>query len=148
MRFVMDHNIFKNKFLGWFFRAVKAIPIAPANQDQAVYDRAFESISSALNNGELVCIFPEGKLTRTGDINEFKTGIEKVIERDPVPVIPMALQGLWGSVFSHKDGMALTKGPKRFWSKVTAIVDEPVSSADVDAKSLQSKVMHLRGDIQ
>ncbi len=148
MRFVMDHSIFKNKFLGWFFRAVKAIPIAPAHHDQKTYDQAFESISEALNNEEIICIFPEGKLTRTGDINEFKTGIEKIIERDPVPVVPLALQGLWGSVFSHKDGDAFSKGPKRFWSKVKVIADKPLKPGFASAETLQSKVMHLRGNIQ
>lgn len=148
MRFVMDHNIFKNKFLAWFFRAVKAIPIAPAHQDQEIYDQAFESISEALNNEEIICIFPEGKLTRTGDINEFKTGIEIIIGRDPVQVVPMALQGLWGSVFSHKDGAAFSKGPKRFWSKVRVIADKPLNPDLVSAELLQSKVMHLRGNVQ
>lgn len=148
MRFVMDHNIFKNKFLGWFFRTVKAIPIAPAHQDQTVYDQAFESISDALRNDELVCIFPEGKLTRTGDINEFKNGIEKIIDRNPVLVVPMALQGLWGSVFSHKDGAAFSKGSKRFWSKVTVIADKAIKPDEAKASGLQSKVLKLRGNIQ
>ena len=148
LRFVMDHSIFKNKFLGWFFKTVRAIPIAPSHQDQKVYDQAFESISEALNNDELVCIFPEGKLTRTGDINTFKNGIEKIIERDAVPVIPMALQGLWGSVFSHKDGTAFTKTPKRFWSRVSVIADKALDPKEVKVETLQSKVMHLRGNIQ
>jgi 1-acyl-sn-glycerol-3-phosphate acyltransferase len=148
MRFVMDHNIFRNRFLGWFFKAVKAIPIAPAHQNEQIFNQAFETISQALNNDEVVCIFPEGKLTRTGDINEFKSGIEKIVERDKVPVVPMALQGLWGSVFSHKDGSAFTKGPKRFWSRVGVIADKPINPVEVNAQVLQQKVQELRGDIR
>jgi len=145
IRFVMDHNIFKNRVLGWFFKAVNAIPIAPIHQNEATYNQAFESISDALRNEELVCIFPEGKITKTGDINQFKNGIEKIIEKDPVPVIPMALQGLWGSFFSHKDGSAFSKKPKRFWSKVTILAGQPVDANAVTASKLQNIVQTLRG---
>jgi len=148
IRFVMDYQIFSTPFLGWFFKAVKAIPIAPAHKDQKIYDSAFRSISEALKNGELVCIFPEGKLTRTGDINEFKAGIESIVQADPVPVIPMALQGLWGSFFSHRDGSAFTSLPKRFWSRVTVIADTAIAPQNLAASTLQDKVSCLRGDVQ
>ena len=149
IRFVMDHNIFKTKLLGWFFKAVNAIPIAPVHQDEACYQNSFVSISEALKNGELVCIFPEGKLTKTGDINEFKSGIEKIIATDNVPVIPIALQGLWGSFFSHRGGNAFTTLPKRFWSRVTIIAAKPELSTEsekISAHKLQSIVQKLRGD--
>lgn len=148
IRFVMDYQIFRNPFLGWFFRAVKAIPIAPAHKDKEIYDKAFDAISEALNNGELVCIFPEGKLTRTGDINEFKSGIETIIQSDPVPVIPMALQGLWGSFFSHRDGGAFASLPKRFWSRITVLADTAIEPQDLAASTLQQKVAFMRGDVQ
>lgn len=143
VRFVMDHQIFKNPFLGWFFRAVKAIPIAPEGVNKETYDRAFDSISEALNNEELVCIFPEGKLTRHGEMNPFRTGIEKIIHRDPVPVYPLALQGLWGSVFSHKGGPAFTRPPKRFWSRVTIKGAPAVPPEQVSAEHLQTIVYQL-----
>lgn len=140
VRFVMDFQIFKNPFLGWFFRLVKAIPIAPEYKDKACFEQAFHDISQALQNGELVCIFPEGKLTRSGEINTFRTGIEKIINRDPVPVIPLALRGLWGSVFSHEGGTALAKPPKRFWSKVSLSSGQPVAPEQVTAEYLQALV--------
>jgi len=145
IRFVMDHNIFKNPFMGWFFRIVNAIPIAPIHQNEKTYHQAFDSISLALRNDELVCIFPEGKLTKTGEMNPFKSGIETIIERDAVPVIPLALQGLWGSFFSHKDGTAFTKAPKRFWSKVNVLASDAILPENISAEGLQDIVQALRG---
>lgn len=143
IRFVMDHQIFKNPFLGWFFRLVKAIPIAPEHKDPNVYQKAFEDISAALKNGELVCIFPEGKLTKSGEMNTFRGGIEKIITQDPVPVLPLALIGLWGSVFSHQGGTAFTKGPKRFWSKVVISSGVTLSPHEISAVMLQERVQEL-----
>ena len=81
IRFVMDHRIFKTPFFGWIFRTAKAIPIAPAKEDPWLMEKAFVDIAQALHEGELVCIFPEGKLTSDGEINEFKGGIKKIVER-------------------------------------------------------------------
>lgn len=143
IRFVMDHNIFKNPMLGWFFRLVKAIPIAPEKISEKTYKEAFDTVSKVLNEGHLVCIFPEGKLTRTGQMNEFKAGIEKILERDPVPVIPIGLIGLWGSFFSHKEGSAFSKAPKRFWSRVKIRVGTLKQADSVSALSLQEEVSKL-----
>jgi 1-acyl-sn-glycerol-3-phosphate acyltransferase len=97
----MDHRIFKLPLLGWIFRTARAIPIAPAKEDPWLMEKAYVDIAQALHEGDLVCIFPEGQLTRTGDINEFKGGIAKIVERTKVPVIPMALRGLWGHLLSR-----------------------------------------------
>lgn len=149
LRFVMDHQIFKNPFLGWFFRLAKAIPIAPEGVDKRCYDQAFEDISAVLKSGELLCIFPEGKLTKTGEMNPFRNGIEKIIERDPVPVYPMSLSGLWGSVFSHQGGTAFTTLPKRFWSQVEIQADPAFAPEQVSAADLYHKVyrMHARSNL-
>ncbi|TNC81891.1 MAG: MFS transporter [Oleiphilus sp.] len=143
VRFVMDHQIFKSRFLGWFFRLAKAIPIAPEFKDKQVFTRAFDSISEALDSEELVCIFPEGKLTRSGKMNEFRTGIEKILQRNPVPVIPLSLTGLWGSVFSHRGGPAFTRLPKRFWSKVSIDAGEAVKPESATAELLYQRVFEL-----
>lgn len=145
-RFIMDHNIFKNPFLGWFFRAVDAIPIAPKHVNEKIYEDAFAAISLALKNEELVCIFPEGKITYTGEMNEFKEGIEKIIQRDPAPVIPVALKGLWGSFFSRKDGEAMATTPKRFFSKIGIVAGQAMAAEKVNATLLFEQVKVLRGD--
>lgn len=144
IRFVMDHNIFKNPMLGWFFKLVKAIPIAPEKVCAKTYQNAFDTVSKVLEEGHLVCIFPEGKITRTGEMNEFKTGIEKIINRNPVPVVPMNLMGLWGSFFSHKDGSAFSKAPKRFWSRVSIKIGPAIAAENVSASFLYNEVSKLK----
>ncbi|MFC4158475.1 MFS transporter [Chitinimonas lacunae] len=146
VRFVMDHRIFKIPLLNFFFRTAGAVPIAPAKEDPAMKQRAFERVAQYLAEGEVVCIFPEGRITYTGDINPFKPGIEEIISRTPVPVVPMALRGLWGSFFSRKDGTAMLKMPRRFWSKIELVAEAPVPAADVSAADLERRVGALRGD--
>lgn len=147
IRFVMDHRIFRTPFLGWIFRAAKAIPIAPAKEDPFMMERAFVDIAEALHQGELVCIFPEGKLTHTGEINEFRGGIAKIVERNKVPVIPMALRGLWGSVFtrdpSNRFGRSFARGIR---SKLALAVGQPVAPEAASPEYLQEQVLALRGD--
>jgi 1-acyl-sn-glycerol-3-phosphate acyltransferase len=149
VRFVMDHNIFKIPVMGFIFRTSRAIPIAPARENPATMQKAFDQIDAELADGEIVCIFPEGKLTRDGEMSEFKRGLEKILERRPVPVIPMALRGLWGSFFSRREGKAaMTKLPSRFWSRIEVVVTAPVPGDDASATSLQRIVAGLRGEWQ
>jgi len=143
IRFVMDKSIAEMRGLKTFFKIAKTIPICSPKQDAATYENAFQRIKEELDSGELVCIFPEGKLTKSGEIEEFKSGIERIIQETPVPVIPMALEGLWGSFFSHKDGHALTTKPKRFWSKVNVIAGDALQPEQVIASVLQTKVQGL-----
>ncbi|MET0321027.1 MAG: MFS transporter [Duganella sp.] len=147
IRFVMDHRIFKTPFLGWIFRTARAIPIAPAKEDPWLMEKAYVDIAQALHEGELVCIFPEGQLTRTGEINPFKGGIAKIVERSQVPVIPMALRGLWTHLLSrnkeHKFERAFRNGLR---SRLALAVGEPVAPQDVTPDGLQAQVAVLRGD--
>lgn len=146
VRFVMFKPIYDLPVLNYIFRTGKTIPIDSKTRNPEIYTRAFERVKEELDAGEVVCIFPEGKLTSDGEIDEFKNGIEKIIAGNPVPVIPMALQGLWGSVFSHKDGKALSKPPRRFWSRVSLVVGAPVPADQVSAADLRERVQALRGD--
>lgn len=146
VRFVMFKPIYDLPVLNFIFRTGKTIPIHSKSIDPATYDNAFKRISEELRDDEVVCIFPEGKLTQSGEIEEFKKGVELILQKDPVPVVPMALKGLWGSFFSHKDSKALSKMPRRFWSKVELVAGEPISPAEATAERLQSVVTVLRGD--
>ena len=147
IRFVMDHRIFRTPFLRWIFRAAKAIPIAPAKEDPFMMERAFVDIAEALHQGELVCIFPEGKLTHTGEINEFRSGIAKIVERSKVPVIPMALRGLWGSVFTRDKSNVFERSFARgIRSKLALAVGQPVAPEAASPEYLQQQVLALRGD--
>ncbi len=147
IRFVMDHKIFNTPFLGWIFRTAKAIPIASAKDDPWVMEKAYVDIAKALHEGDLVCIFPEGKLTSTGELNEFRGGIAKIVERSKVPVIPMALRGLWGSLLTRDPGnlfeRSFTRGLR---SKLALAVGMPVAPQQATPEYLQQQVLALRGD--
>lgn len=146
IRFVMDHRIFKTPLLGWIFRTAKAIPIAPAKEDPFLMEKAFIDIAQALHEGELVCIFPEGKLTRDGQINEFKGGVARVVERSRVPVIPLALRGLWGHLLSRRNGHLFERAFKGgFRSRLALAVGLPVAPEVATPELLQQKVQELRG---
>ncbi len=144
-RFVMTHKIFRIPVLNFVFRHAKTIPIAPMHEDPGILAAAYERIAEELEDGQLVAIFPEGKLTTTGEINEFKAGIERIIERTPVPVIPLALQGLWGSFFSRKDDDAVLKLPRRLWSKIGLCAAPPIAPERVDREALHDQVLAMRG---
>jgi 1-acyl-sn-glycerol-3-phosphate acyltransferase len=147
-RFVMYYKIFRIPVLHFVFKTAKAIPIAGQKEDPAVLQKAFEEVDAALAEGELVCIFPEGGLTKDGDIATFRTGVEKILERRPVPVVPMALRGLWGSVWSRRDSMLRrARLPRRFRARVELVVDAPRPASEVDAAVLQDRVQVLRGDM-
>jgi 1-acyl-sn-glycerol-3-phosphate acyltransferase len=146
VRFVMDHRIFKVPVLSFIFRTGRAIPIAPQKEDPRLMERAFDEVARALAEGDVVCIFPEGKLTSTGEMNAFRPGIERIIHRSPVPVVPVALRGLWGSFFSRQGGPAMRRPFRRFWSRVGLVVGEPVPPERVTAEDLHGRVLALRGD--
>ena len=147
IRFVMDHSIFKIPLLNFVFRTAKAIPIASAKEDSQALEGAYDEVAKALADGDLVGIFPEGKITSTGDMNEFKSGISRIIERSPVPVIPLALRGLWGSFFSRMGGKAMRRFfPRGISSKIALVAGPAIPAADVAPGSLQTAVLTLRGD--
>ncbi len=148
VRFVMFEPIYKLPVLNFIFRTGKAIPINSQRKNPETFEKAFEQIAQALDDGEVICIFPEGRLTTDGETARFRKGIEKIIERNPVPVVPMALKGMWGSFFSHKGGPALTGLPKRFWSKIELVAGEPVMPEDVTAAKMQEAVEKLIGKYQ
>ncbi|UTZ39448.1 MFS transporter [Vibrio campbellii] len=143
VRFVMDKSISELPVLKYVFRHAGVIPICSPRKCAETYKRAFEQIEQALDNEEVVCIFPEGRLTSNGELGEFRPGVEKILKRTPVPVIPMALKGLWGSFFSHKNGHALTKRPTRFWSRIEVNIGELLQPTMLDRHLLQKEVQDL-----
>jgi 1-acyl-sn-glycerol-3-phosphate acyltransferase len=143
IRFVMDRSIAEMKGLKTFFKIAKTIPICSPKANLEVYENAFKRIKEELDKGEIICIFPEGKLTQDGEVDTFKAGIERILKESPVPVVPMALEGLWGSFFSHKNGHALTTRPRRFWSKVTLTAAPLQSPTIATAASLEQDVKAL-----
>jgi 1-acyl-sn-glycerol-3-phosphate acyltransferase len=146
-RFVMYYKIFHTPLLRFVFRTAKAIPIAGHKEDPVVLQQAYDAIDAALAGGELVCIFPEGGLTADGEIAPFQPGLEKILARRPVPVVPLALRGLWGSVWSRRDTrLGRLRLPRRFRARVELVVDAPVPPPAASAASLEARVRELRGE--
>jgi len=143
VRFVMYYKIFQLPVLNFVFRTAGAIPIAGRNEHPELMAQAFAKIEAALKAGELVCIFPEGKLTTDGEINVFKPGIRHIIDATPVPVVPIALKGLWGSVFSRKSDFILRRLYRGLRSRIDLIAAPPVMPDQVTVEGLQQQVLSL-----
>ena len=152
IRFVMDLGLFRKPLLASFFKAVGAIGIASAKTDPAMFAKANALIDGALRDGELVCIFPEGRITDTGELYPFRQGVARIVERNPVPVVPMALRGLWGSWFSRHSGRAFASLPrplrKGLSSRLELAIGKPIAGAGLDVQKLQAEVAALRGTLQ
>ncbi len=146
MRFVMYYKIFQLPLLRFFFRHAKAIPIASAREDERLMNDAFDQVDKELEAGNIVCIFPEGAITHDGEVQRFRPGIEKIIARRAVPVIPVALGRLWGSWFSRRKGGGIRKLPGRLFARVPVNIGEPVAAGEVTAAKLELLVRTLRGD--
>ncbi|MEP6678906.1 MAG: MFS transporter, partial [Betaproteobacteria bacterium] len=148
IRFVMDHRIFRVPVLSFIFRTMRTIPIASAKEDAAMKDRAFAEVAKALAAGEVVGIFPEGSLTSTGEIDRFRPGVQQIVTTTPVPVIPMALSGLWGSFFSRShDGKALRR-LRGLYLRIALVVGRPLAPAQATPERLQDEVLALRGEVR
>jgi 1-acyl-sn-glycerol-3-phosphate acyltransferase len=154
--FVMDHRIFKVPVLGWLFKLAKAIPIASQKDDPVVYEAAFERAAQVLKGGDMLAIFPEGGITKDGQLQPFKGGIMKILERakaDGVhaPVVPMALTNLWGSYFSrvevrNGDAVAMVRPFRRgLFSRVGLNVGAAVAPEAVEPEGLRGRVAGLLG---
>ena len=143
IRFVMDHRIFASRLGGFIFRHARAIPIAPAKENADLKAHAFAEIAKALREGELVCIFPEGRLSPTGELQPFQSGIERIIGETPVPVVPIALGGLSGSVFSRAKRSAAGSWTQHVRRRIRAICGQPVAPEAVSAALLRHRVLKL-----
>ena len=146
VRFVMIKRIYDLPVLNFIFRSVSAVPITARKDNPEIYRKAFESLAGALRNRELVCIFPEGHLTRDGQMHEFRPGVLKLLKQVPAPVIPMALRGLWGSLFSHQGRGAFRGGLKWLRAPVDLLVGKPIPPEEVTTDQLFAEVARLRGD--
>jgi len=147
VRFVMYYKIFQIPVMRWIFRTAKAIPIAGARENPELMHRAFDEVDDALAQGEIVCIFPEGGLTKDGEMTAFKSGVERILQRRDVPVVPMALRGMWSSMWSKRDGrMGRMRVPRRFRAHVDVVAGPPVAGQIATAELLEARVRELRGD--
>lgn len=143
-RFVMYYKIFNKGLMKPLFKAAKTIPIAGVKENPEIMESAFAEVKAALEDHDVVGIFPEGKLTPDGHMQPFKPGVERIIAETPVPVVPMALNNLWGSMFSRFDKTPWKRRPRKLWAKVELIVGEPIPPEQVTAARLQKAVQALK----
>jgi len=174
VNFVMYHKIYRIPVLNFIFRTGKAIPIAARNENPEILNNAYRRIHQVLAAGDVLGIFPEGKITDDGNIQPFKPGINKIIgdvlgifpegkitddgniqpfkpginkiiAEQPVPVIPVALCNLWGSLFSRRDPLHKRR-PYKLWARIELRIGKAIPAEEVDARRLQEEVQRLRGD--
>ena len=146
IRFVMDNSYYQIPIAKKLFQALKAIPIAPKTENPELLASAFDQVADALQNDELVCIFPEGGITHDGEMRKFQPGVEQIVKRSPVPVVPLAIRGLWGTWFSRHKGRAMQGLPMAFMKRLCIISSEPVAPENVNRHDLYDRVYALRGE--
>ncbi len=148
IRFVIDHRIYETPIANTLFRHSRTIPIATAKESPTQKEAAFAAVADALRSGELIGLFPEGGITRNGEIDRFRYGVGRIVGETPVPVIPMALRGLWGSFYSRRYGAAMSKPSCLRWRAPIELIAGPaVAPRDVTPEALQQIVGELRGDL-
>jgi len=147
VKFVMHEGFYRLPLLNWICRAAGAIPITGSKEDPALMQQAFERIDRALAEGEVVGFFPEGRLTSDGTIGVFRPGVERILAARPVPVVPMALTNLWGSMFSRRDSrLGRMRLPRRFRARIGIVAGPPLPGHEATAVELEARVRALRGD--
>ncbi len=142
MRFVMSHQYFENRWLQPFFRGVHAIPICPASHDPQMKEAAFATVAEALAAGELVCIFPEGRITKHGELNEFRPGVERIVKDTPVPILPVGIRGQWGSRFSRR-GRLGRRDADRGRAALAVCIGAPITPHDFSMGLVREAVLAL-----
>ena len=140
IRFVMYYQYYYIPVFKYIFQLAGCIPVAQYKDSPEIKEKAFKLMEEAIENGDLVCVFPEGTLTRDGELVKFRSGYERVLERLNTKVIPIAMTGLWGSYFSRKGGRALLKVPKPSRRKLYVKILEPIPKESATAEHVQELI--------
>lgn len=143
IRFLVYQGYYELRAFNWFFRLINAIPISDKNPRTVI--KALQRARKELQEGHVVCIFAEGAISRTGGLLPFKKGFERIVDRLDVPVIPVHLDRLWGSIFSFKEGHFLWKWPRRIPYPVTVSFGQPLAST-ATTQEVRQAIMELGSD--
>jgi acyl-[acyl-carrier-protein]-phospholipid O-acyltransferase/long-chain-fatty-acid--[acyl-carrier-protein] ligase len=144
VRFMVWKPYFDMKAFHWFFKLSKAIPVGTSGPRDMV--RSIQDARAELKAGHVVCIFAEGAISRTGNLLPFKRGLEKIVDGLDVPVVPVHLDRLWGSIFSFEGGRFFWKWPKRIPYPVTVSFGNPMVAAQAHAHDVRQAIAELASE--
>ncbi len=146
VRYVMDHRLFNTPLLRFLLHATRSIPIASARENSAALDKVYDDIAKGLAAGDLICIFPEGTITRDGEMQPFRGDIRRIVDVTPVPVVPIALRGLWDSFFGRQGGALIVQLLRRgLFGKIGMSVGVPIAAQLVTPAILRQRVTQMHG---
>ncbi len=145
-RFIMWYGFYELPVAGRLFKWLKTIPIGNAKERADLVPLAYDKIAEELEAGHMVVVFPEGHITKNGELNAFQPGVDKIIKRTPVPVVPMALRGMWGTWSSRRKGRAMKGLPGAYLRKLTVVAGDVIAPENASRTVLYDRVLELRGD--
>jgi 1-acyl-sn-glycerol-3-phosphate acyltransferase len=142
VRFVIDNKYYSMPTGKFWFSQAGLIPIATKKESAEVLAKAFDNISESIQSGDCLGLFPEGWITRDGEMRKFQPGIIKIIQRDPVNIVPISLVGLWGSIFSYEGSKVIFKIPKSLRRKVNIVIGKPITPEEYHAEKVRNEIIH------
>ncbi|MFN8391509.1 MAG: acyl-[ACP]--phospholipid O-acyltransferase [Bdellovibrionota bacterium] len=145
VRFLMYRAFYEAKLINPIVRRVRAIPISPTDNPKEVL-RSLQTARDAIKNGELVCIFAEGELTRIGHLLNFKRGFERIMKGVDAPIIPAFIDQIWGSIFSRRDGKFFWKVPRQLPYPVTVGFGTPLPPTTT-AEAVRQRILEMSADL-
>lgn len=137
VRWVIDHSYYYKPGLPFWFKQASLIPIATRKENEQLLKNAFDGVANSVKGGHVIGLFPEGYISRNGQLKRFQPGVGKIVKEHQVPVVPISLSGLWGSIFSYEGGKVIFKMPKTFRRKVKIVIGKPVLPSQFDIKELE-----------
>jgi len=138
VRFVMWDALYNLKWLTWFLRIVGTVPISATRAKDAI-----RSVAAALKEGQVVCLFPEGQITRHGMFNELRKGFELMARQGDAQVVPVYLEGIYGSIFSFEGGTVFKKRPKSLRYPVSVCFGVPLVAREATIEAVRNQWFDL-----